>query len=159
MKCAGVPWPAKWSQHSAANCATAPSRSSDLTFKPDTDDMREAPAIALITALHDLGARVRAYDPAGMEHAKAILPEVTYCDSAYACAENSDAIVIVTEWEQFRTLDLQRLKTIMRQPVMVDLRNIYRPEDMTRLGFVYESVGRKVLNIERRPASMLVTAK
>jgi UDPglucose 6-dehydrogenase len=113
-----------------------------LTFKPDTDDMREAPAIALITALHDLGARVRAYDPAGMEHAKVILPEVTYCDSAYACAENSDAIVIVTEWEQFRTLDLQRLKTIMRRPVMVDLRNIYRPEDMNRHGFVYESVGR-----------------
>jgi UDPglucose 6-dehydrogenase len=113
-----------------------------LTFKPDTDDMREAPAIALITALHDLGARVRAYDPAGMEHAKVILPEVTYCDSAYACAENSDAIVIVTEWEQFRTLDLQRLKAIMRRPVMVDLRNIYRPEDMNRHGFVYESVGR-----------------
>ena len=132
-----------------------------LTFKPDTDDMREAPSIALITALHDLGARVRAYDPAGMEHARAILPEVTYCDSAYACAENADAIVIVTEWEQFRTLDLERLKAIMRRPVMVDLRNIYRPEDVTRLGFVYESVGRRTPKVESHidPAPMLVAAK
>jgi len=113
-----------------------------LTFKPDTDDMREAPSIALITALHDLGAKVRAYDPAGMEHAREILPEVTYCDGAYACAAGADALVVVTEWEQFRALDLEHLKEIMRQPVMVDLRNVYRPEEMARHGFVYESVGR-----------------
>jgi len=113
-----------------------------LTFKPDTDDMREAPSIALITALHDLGAKVRAYDPAGMEHAREILPEVAYCDGAYACAEGADALVIVTEWEQFRTLDFERLRAIMRQPVMVDLRNVYQPEEMARHGFVYESVGR-----------------
>ncbi|HXW24004.1 MAG TPA: UDP-glucose/GDP-mannose dehydrogenase family protein [Xanthobacteraceae bacterium] len=113
-----------------------------LTFKPNTDDMREAPSIALITTLDDMGAKVRAYDPAGMGQAKAVLGEVTYCDSAYACAEGADALVIVTEWEQFRALDLARLKQTMARPVVVDLRNIYRPDDMARHGFIYVGVGR-----------------
>ncbi len=113
-----------------------------LTFKPNTDDMREAPSIALITALQDLGAAVRAYDPAGMEQAKLLLPDIAYADSAYACAEGAEALVIVTEWEQFRALDLGRLKAIMARPVVVDLRNVYRPEDMVRHGFAYHSVGR-----------------
>jgi UDPglucose 6-dehydrogenase len=113
-----------------------------LTFKPNTDDMREAPSIALITALNDMGASVRAYDPAGMEQARAVLGEVTYCDDAYACAEGADALVIVTEWEQFRALDLARLKQTMARPVVVDLRNIYRPDDMARHGFTYVGVGR-----------------
>ncbi len=113
-----------------------------LTFKPNTDDMREAPSIALITALQDLGAAVRAYDPAGMEQAKPLLPDIAYADSAYACAEGADALVIVTEWEQFRALDLARLKAIMARPVVVDLRNVYRPEDMAKNGFVYQAVGR-----------------
>jgi UDPglucose 6-dehydrogenase len=113
-----------------------------LTFKPNTDDMREAPSIALITALQDMGAAVRAYDPAGMEQAKPLLPDIAYADSAYACAEGADALVIVTEWEQFRALDLARLKAIMARPVVVDLRNVYRPEDMARHGFAYHSVGR-----------------
>jgi UDPglucose 6-dehydrogenase len=113
-----------------------------LTFKPNTDDMREAPSIPLITALHDMGARVRAYDPIGMAQAKEVLPEVTFCGSPYACAEGADALVIVTEWEEFRALDLDRLKEVMRAPVVIDLRNIYRPEEMAKLGFVYESVGR-----------------
>jgi UDPglucose 6-dehydrogenase len=112
-----------------------------LTFKPNTDDMREAPSIALITALHDMGARVRAYDPAGMENARALLGEVTYCDDAYACAEGADALVIVTEWEQFRALDLPRLKQTMARPVIVDLRNIYRRDEMARHGFTYVGVG------------------
>jgi UDPglucose 6-dehydrogenase len=112
-----------------------------LTFKPNTDDMREAPSIALITALHDLGARVRAYDPAGMENARALLGEVTYCEDAYACAKGADALVIVTEWEQFRALDLPRLKQIMARPVVVDLRNIYRRDEMVRHGFTYVAVG------------------
>jgi UDPglucose 6-dehydrogenase len=112
-----------------------------LTFKPNTDDMREAPSIALITALHDMGARVRAYDPAGMENARALLGEVTYCEDAYACAEGADALVIVTEWEQFRALDLPRLKEIMARPVVVDLRNIYRRDEMLRHGFAYVAVG------------------
>ncbi len=113
-----------------------------LTFKPNTDDMREAPAIALITALRDMGAAVRAYDPAGMEQAKPLLPDIAYADSAYACAQGADALVIVTEWEQFRALDFGRLKEIMAKPVVVDLRNVYRPEDMARYGFAYHSVGR-----------------
>ena len=112
-----------------------------LTFKPNTDDMREAPSIALITALHDMGARVRAYDPAGIENARALLGEVTYCEDAYACAEGADALVIVTEWEQFRALDLPRLKQIMARPVVVDLRNIYRRDEMVRHGFTYVAVG------------------
>jgi UDPglucose 6-dehydrogenase len=113
-----------------------------LTFKPNTDDMREAPSISVVTALLDLGAKVRAYDPVGMEQARRVLSDVTYCDSPYACAVEADALVIITEWEQFRALDLGRLKEIMRQPVVVDLRNIYRPEEMARHGFVYTSVGR-----------------
>jgi UDPglucose 6-dehydrogenase len=113
-----------------------------LTFKPNTDDMREAPSIALITALQDMGAKVRAYDPAGMEQAKPLLPDIAFAESAYACAQGADALVIVTEWEQFRALDLARLKTIMARPVVVDLRNVYRPEDMARYGFAYHSVGR-----------------
>jgi UDPglucose 6-dehydrogenase len=116
-----------------------------LTFKPNTDDMREAPAIALITALEDMGAKVRAYDPVGMEQAKPLLPAVTYCDSAYACAEGADVLVIVTEWEQFRALDLDRLKRAMKAPVMVDLRNVYRPDEMAKRGFTYASVGRSGL--------------
>ena len=115
-----------------------------LTFKPNTDDMREAPSIALITALQDMGAKVRAYDPAGMEQAKLVLPDVDYVDGAYACAEGADALVIVTEWEQFRALDLDRLRRLMAGPVVVDLRKIYRAEDMIRHGFVYSSVGSAV---------------
>ncbi|MBX9827817.1 MAG: UDP-glucose/GDP-mannose dehydrogenase family protein [Xanthobacteraceae bacterium] len=114
-----------------------------LTFKPNTDDMRDAPSIPLITALHDLGAKVRAYDPVGMEQAKKVLPELTYCEDAYECARGADALVIVTEWEQFRALDLDRLKEVMTaRPAIVDLRNIYPPGDLAQRGFVYESVGR-----------------
>jgi UDPglucose 6-dehydrogenase len=113
-----------------------------LTFKPNTDDTRDSPAIPLITALQDLGATVRAYDPAGMEQAKPQLPGVHYCDGAYAAAEGAHAIVIATEWEQFRALDLNRLKTVMAQPVIVDLRNIYRADEMKRAKFKYVAVGR-----------------
>jgi UDPglucose 6-dehydrogenase len=113
-----------------------------LTFKPNTDDMREAPSIPLITALQDLGAKVRAYDPAGMEQAKSVIANVTFCGDAYSCAEGASVLVIVTEWEQFRALDFDRLKTVMAQPIVVDLRNVYRAEEIVRQGFVYESVGR-----------------
>jgi UDPglucose 6-dehydrogenase len=113
-----------------------------LTFKPDTDDMREAPSIPLVTGLLDMGANVRAFDPVGMEQARHELPDITYCQDAYACAEGADALVIVTEWVQFRALDLPRLKRLMKQPVVVDLRNIYRPDEMAQQGFVYESIGR-----------------
>jgi UDPglucose 6-dehydrogenase len=113
-----------------------------LTFKPNTDDMREAPSIPLITALQDMGARVRVYDPVGMEQAKQVLDGVTYCLDPYDCAEQADALVLVTEWEQFRALDMERLRDLMACPVMVDLRNIYHAEDMKRHGFVYSCVGR-----------------
>ncbi|RAI36156.1 UDP-glucose 6-dehydrogenase [Rhodoplanes elegans] len=114
-----------------------------LTFKPNTDDMRDAPSIPLVTAFNDMGAKVRAYDPAGMEQAKRDLDGlVTFCANAYECAQGADAVVIVTEWEQFRALDLERLKSAMRQPVMVDLRNVYRADEMAAAGFSYSSVGR-----------------
>ena len=113
-----------------------------LTFKPNTDDTRDSPAIPLIVALQDLGATVRAYDPAGMEQAKPQLPAIHYHNSAYAAAEGADAVVIATEWEQFRALDLARLKSLMAQPVIVDLRNIYRADEMKRAAFRYVAVGR-----------------
>jgi UDPglucose 6-dehydrogenase len=113
-----------------------------LTFKADTDDMRESPAVAIITALQDAGAKVRAYDPQGMEQARSILNGVAYASDAYACAEGADALVVMTEWEMFRRLDLIRLRSLLKRPIIVDLRNIYRPEEMAKLGFTYVSVGR-----------------
>jgi UDPglucose 6-dehydrogenase len=113
-----------------------------LTFKPNTDDMREAPSIPLITAIQDMGATVRAYDPVGTEQAKGVVDHLTFCDDAYACAKGASALVIINEWEQFRALDFARVKTVMKRPVLVDLRNIYNADEMARHGFVYESVGR-----------------
>ena len=113
-----------------------------LTFKPNTDDMREAPSIPLITALQDMGARVRAYDPAGMEQARKVLENVTYCENAYDCAKGGDALVIVTEWEQFRALDLERLRSEMARPIMVDLRNAYNAMQVKQAGFTYHGIGR-----------------
>jgi UDPglucose 6-dehydrogenase len=115
-----------------------------LTFKPETDDMREAPSIPLVTGLLDHGAQVRAYDPVGMDQAKHELPDIFYCEDPYECAKDADALVIVTEWVQFRALDLARLKREMASPIVVDLRNIYRRDEMEEMGFVYESVGRGV---------------
>jgi UDPglucose 6-dehydrogenase len=119
-----------------------------LTFKPNTDDMRDAPALAVIAALQDAGAKVRAYDPEGMEQAKAVLSDVDYARDPYACADGADALAIVTEWDAFRALDLPRIKRIMRAPVIVDLRNVYRPEEMKRHGFTYLSIGRPPIQAE-----------
>jgi UDPglucose 6-dehydrogenase len=113
-----------------------------LTFKPNTDDIREAPSIPLITALQDFGGRVRVYDPAGMENARQVLQNVEFCANAYDCATDADAVVIVTEWEQFRALDLKRLANCMARPVIVDLRNVYSPDEVIRHGFFYSGVGR-----------------
>jgi len=113
-----------------------------LTFKPNTDDMREAPSIPLITALRDMGATVRAFDPVGMEQARIEMPDIQYVQDPYACAEGADALVIVTEWEQFRALDLDRLKREMACPVVIDLRNVYDPKELTKRGFLYQSIGR-----------------
>ena len=113
-----------------------------LTFKPNTDDMREAPSLSVIQALQDGGAEIVAYDPEGMENAARELSDVQFADGAYSCAEGADALVIVTEWNQFRALDLDRLKSVMKQPVLVDLRNIYRRFEVEGKGFTYMDVGR-----------------
>ena len=113
-----------------------------LTFKPNTDDMRDAPSIPLITALQDMGAIVRVFDPIGMEQARGVLKDVSYCPDPYVCAQKADALVIVTEWEQFRALDFRKLGETMAQKVVVDLRNVYSAEEVARYGFSYTGVGR-----------------
>ncbi|WDA41839.1 UDP-glucose dehydrogenase family protein [Erythrobacter sp. BLCC-B19] len=113
-----------------------------LTFKPNTDDMRDSPAIAVAQTLMDAGVAVAAYDPEGMEQARPLLPQVTMCESAYEAITGADVVVIVTEWDAFRALDLRRVKELAKAPVMVDLRNVYKPEDMRAAGFEYTSVGR-----------------
>jgi UDPglucose 6-dehydrogenase len=113
-----------------------------LTFKPNTDDMREAPSLALIPALQQAGAVVRAHDPQGMEQAKPLLPGVRFCKDPYEATEGADVLVIVTEWDAYRALDLDRIHQTMKSPIVVDLRNIYRPEEMAAKGFRYSSVGR-----------------
>jgi UDPglucose 6-dehydrogenase len=113
-----------------------------VTFKPDTDDMRDAPSIPLITALQDMGAGVRVFDPVGMPQARKVLENVTFCHNAYDCAKGAHALVIVTEWEQFRALDLKEMASIMASSVIVDLRNIYSPDEVIRNGFHYCGVGR-----------------
>jgi UDPglucose 6-dehydrogenase len=113
-----------------------------LTFKPNTDDMRDAPSIAVIQGLQDHGASIAAYDPEGVEQAKLVLSGIDYASNPYACMEGADALVIVTEWEQFRALDMRRIKELLRQPLIIDLRNIYAPDEVRRHGLQYMSVGR-----------------
>ncbi len=113
-----------------------------LTFKPNTDDMRDSPAIAIAQALIDGGVNVAAYDPEGMELARPLMPKVIMTDSAYAAIDGADAIALVTEWDAFRALDLERIRSLAKTPVMVDLRNIYDPEEVRAAGFTYVSVGR-----------------
>lgn len=113
-----------------------------LTFKPKTDDMRDAPSLDIVPELQAAGATVRAYDPEGMDEARRLLPDVVWCKDAYATMEDADAVVIITEWNEFRLLDLERVKSLMKQPLMVDLRNIYKPAEMAEAGFRYLSIGR-----------------
>ena len=113
-----------------------------LTFKPNTDDMRDAPSIAIVQTLLDAGAIVHAHDPEGMEEAAKILPDVVMTDSAYSAAQDAHAVALVTEWDAYRALDLQKLHATMAGDVLVDLRNIYRPEEAQAAGFNYVSVGR-----------------
>jgi UDPglucose 6-dehydrogenase len=113
-----------------------------LSFKPETDDIREAPALDIIRVLRERGAEIRAFDPAAMSVARRELPGVTLCDDSYSACDGADALAIVTEWNEFRMLDLDRVKQLLRRPVIVDLRNIYDPAAMRRAGFVYTSVGR-----------------
>jgi len=113
-----------------------------LSFKPNTNDIRESSSIVIIQGLLAMGAKIKAFDPAAMEEAKAILPEIRYEKDAYDVAEGADALVLATEWNQFRRLDLQRIKEQLKNPVFIDLRNVYDPDQMKRLGFIYSGVGR-----------------
>ena len=113
-----------------------------LTFKPNTDDMRDAPSIAIAQTLQDAGVQVTAYDPEGMEMAKPLMPGVEMADNVYTAVTGADAITLVTEWDAFRALDLDRIKPMMTAPVIVDLRNVYRPEEVRAKGFTYSSIGR-----------------
>ena len=124
-----------------------------LTFKPNTDDMRDSPSLAIVPALEAAGARIQAYDPEGMTEAKKLLPKITYCEDAYATMKGADALVILTEWNQFRNLDLARTKSLLKSPIVVDLRNVYTPGDMKAAGFDYTCVGRGYASPQRPAAS------
>jgi UDPglucose 6-dehydrogenase len=113
-----------------------------VAFKPNTDDMRDAPSLAIVPALQDAGATIRAFDPAAMHEAEGLLPGVTWCSDAYDAAMGADVAVLITEWNEFRALDLDRLGALMRTRAMVDLRNVYRPDDVRAAGFSYSSIGR-----------------
>ena len=113
-----------------------------LAFKPNTDDMRDAPSLDIIPVLQAAGARIKAYDPESMHEAGKMLTEVDFCDGPYHAIDGADAMVLITEWDQFRALDFDRVKKLLQSPVVVDLRNVYQPADMARRGFTYSSVGR-----------------
>jgi UDPglucose 6-dehydrogenase len=113
-----------------------------VTFKPNTDDMRDSPSLDIIPALQQAGATVRAFDPEGMTEAKKLLDGVVWCDTTYECMGGADVVVIITEWNEFRALDLDRVKKLLRQPIIVDLRNVYDPQTLAAAGFTYISIGR-----------------
>ncbi len=125
-----------------------------LSFKPETDDIRESPALPIVQGLLDRDAAVRAFDPQAMEGCKSLFPTLTYCENAYETAEGADALVIITEWNQFRKLELDRLYQLLRQPLVIDLRNLYDPEKMAAAGFRYVSIGRPEGTPETRPQAV-----
>jgi UDPglucose 6-dehydrogenase len=124
---------------SVAGCTIA---TLGLTFKPNTDDMRDSPSLAILPALQAAGATIRAFDPEGMNEARKAMPDIDYCDNAYDAMTGADALVIITEWNEFRALDLERMRRLLRRPTVVDLRNVYNPEDMAAAGFAYSCIGR-----------------
>jgi UDPglucose 6-dehydrogenase len=113
-----------------------------LSFKPDTDDMRESPSIDIVRALVHAGARVQAYDPIAMEASRGLLGDVSFCSNAYEAAKGADALLLITAWNEFKQLDMERVRKLMRKPVFLDGRNIYDPVEMRDLGFKYAGVGR-----------------
>jgi UDPglucose 6-dehydrogenase len=115
-----------------------------LTFKPNTDDMRDSPSLSILPPLIEAGATIRAFDPEGMAEAKKLLPDLDYCGDAYQALEGADALVLVTEWNEFRALDLARVGDLLRSPIIIDLRNVYQPDEMAAAGFVYHSIGRSI---------------
>jgi len=122
-----------------------------LAFKPNTDDMREAPSVDIITSLRERGATVHAYDPVAMEKAEELMPDVLYCATPYDVAKNADALLLVTEWNEFKQLDFEKIRRRMRQPIVLDGRNVYDPDTMTQRGFTYRGVGRGVPRPEYSP--------
>ena len=114
-----------------------------VTFKPNTDDMRDAPSLDIIPTLQAEGANINAYDPEGMHEAKSVLKDVSWCNDAYEAMAGADAVAILTEWNEFRGLDLPRIKSLLKHPIVIDLRNIYNPEEMRDAGFIYSCIGRK----------------
>src|SRR5713226_7804867 len=123
-----------------------------LTFKPNTDDMRDSPSLAIVPALQAAGAEIRAFDPEGMAEARKLMPNLVYCGNSYETMIGADALVLVTEWNEFRALDLDRVKALLKTPTVIDLRNIYKPADMVAAGFFYTSVGR--ISPELTPAQL-----
>lgn len=119
-----------------------------LTFKPDTDDMRDSPSLVIVPELQKAGASIQAYDPQGMKEAAHLFEDVVFCEGPYETMQGADVLVIVTEWNAFRALDFERVKSLLKTPILVDLRNIYNLEDMKRAGFTYYSVGREALAAE-----------
>ena len=113
-----------------------------LAFKPDTDDMRDAPSIVVINALLKMGAKIKAYDPIAMQKARKIFKNIEFCEDSYGAAKSADLLIVMTEWNEFRQLDLQKIKALMKKPLMVDGRNIYDPQNARDLGFTYVGVGR-----------------
>jgi UDPglucose 6-dehydrogenase len=113
-----------------------------LTFKPNTDDMRDAPSLEILPRLIAAGARIRAFDPEGMDEARKLMPELVYCRDAYQTMEGADALILLTEWNEFRGLDLGRVRDLLASPLVIDLRNIYQPQEMAAVGFSYLSIGR-----------------
>jgi UDPglucose 6-dehydrogenase len=120
-----------------------------LTFKPNTDDMRDAPSLEILPRLLAAGARIRAYDPEGMAEAKRLMPELVYCQDAYQAMEGADALILLTEWNEFRGLDLDRVRDLLTSPLVIDLRNIYQPKEMAAAGFSYLSIGRPAQRARR----------
>ena len=118
-----------------------------LTFKPNTDDMREAPSLVIVPKLQAAGATIRAYDPEGAKEARNLL-DIELCGNAYEALDGADGVVILTEWNEFRALDVARMKSLLKRPLMVDLRNIYRPAQMAAAGFTYVSVGRATVGTQ-----------
>jgi UDPglucose 6-dehydrogenase len=126
-----------------------------LTFKPNTDDMRESPSLDILPALAAAGATVRAFDPEGIDEAKKLMPEIAYCADAYRTMEGADALVLITEWNEFRGLDLERVKRLLARPLVIDLRNVYKPEEMREAGLEYHSIGRPPTAPPIEPAARL----
>ncbi len=115
-----------------------------VTFKPNTDDMRESPALIIVPDLIESGAALRIYDPQGMKEAKGLLKgDIKWCDDAYSTMQGADVLVLLTEWNEFKSLDFKKAKSLLKQPLLVDLRNLYNPDEMEKAGFSYISLGRE----------------